>query len=91
MTRRRLRDAVTAVTGGLLLAVDHLRGDTPQMESVAVPPPGIVNHPCPSCGCTLDHGPHLHDDAVIWPTADDDIVLVTKLDGTDPIEIGGDQ
>lgn len=85
MTRReRLLRAASAITGGLWLAVDHLRGDTPDEAEV----PLLVEHPCPMCPGSLAEGPHFHGRDVFW-LGEHGSILLTDLRGGDEFVIGG--
>lgn len=87
MTRReRLLRAASAITGGLLLALDHLRGDTPGDDEPDIPL--LVAHPCPMCPGSLAEGPHFHGADVFW-MGERGSILLTDRAGGDTFVIGG--
>lgn len=90
MTRReRILRAVSAITGGFWLAVDHLRGDTPEFEDAQVPPPSVP-FPCPMCDRSLATDlMHIHGDEAYWLAEHDGAILITDLAGGDTFIVGG--
>lgn len=86
MTRyERLLRAASAITGGILLAWDHLHGHTPSDDEPDLP---LVSDPCPMCDGSLAEGPHFHGTDVFW-MGEHGSILLTDRAGGDTFVIGG--
>jgi hypothetical protein len=56
------------------------------LHTAPLPEPArvCVCNPCPCCGGSLSEGPHIHQEGVVWPTEQDDVILLTERDGSNP-------